>query len=139
MNSTTLRYKDLLQRRLDVLESIHKNTIDQSGALESRDDALLGKLLQECADYIKSYTQLMRLSKKIAVEEKDDETVLKEHIVNSLLREILSVNGANARKVEELKNDVADHIRRLKRNRNFIESSGLKMSRQLGSLIDRKI
>ena len=139
MNSTVLRYKNLLQRRLNILESIHKNTIAQSQALENKDDVLLGKLLKECEEHIKSFTQLMSLSEEPPAEEKDDEAVHKEHAIDSLLREIVSINGDNAKKVEELKNDIADNIKNLKISRNFVQNSGLNLSQQFGYFIDKKI
>jgi hypothetical protein len=124
---------------LDILESIHKNTIDQSHALESKDDVLLGKLLKECEEHIKSFTQFMSLSDEIAGEEKDDEAVCKERAIDFLLRVILSINGDNAKKVEDLKNDIADNIKRLKVGRNFVQSSGFNMPQQFGYFFDKRI
>lgn len=138
MNTTILQYKNLLQRKLDILESIHKNTIAQSQVLESKNDVLLGKLLKECEEHIKSFTQLMSLS-ETTVQEKDDEAVRKEHAIDSLFREIVSINSDNAKKVEELKNNIADNIKHLKISRNFVRSSGgLNLSQQFGYFIDKK-
>lgn len=137
MNTTDLWYKELLQKKLDVLEAIHKNTIDQSHALKEKDDVLLGSLLKECEAHIKTFTQLMGLSEKNGGTD-DSEAAGQKQAINALLRKIVFVNGINVKKIEELRIDIADKIRRLKMSRNFIQNSGLRTSRQ-GNFIDKRI
>ncbi len=140
MNSTALRYADFLQKKREILESIHQNTIAQSQALESKDDDLLEKLLKERGESIKSFAQIMCLSKEIFREDKDDEIIKKEQEIDSLVQNILRINGVNAEKAESRKSDIAGDIKKLKLSRNPMRNKFFKkMPQRFGYFIDKRI
>jgi hypothetical protein len=139
MDSTIFKYMDFLQRTLDILESMRKNTIEQSYALEREDDVLLGRLLKECDGHIENLAQATRLSMEISIGEKNGEILQKEHAIDSLLQEILHINSDNAKKAEELKNDIAAIIRHLRKCRDFAQKSRIKVPQQFGYYFDKRV
>ena len=136
-------HESLLQRQLDILNDIYKNTLAQSDAIEKKDYDLLGRLLKKREGYLAALSEAGD-SPVPDGGSRDVPSALKTEQLESSLRElkgeILGICAANIQKAEKHKGEIGDAIRRLRLNKNAVENGYFRRSQPMyGCFVDKKI